>query len=216
MIPIQWINYNRQISISAHEELLLLHKKSIKDTQQEIQCRKQTEVWRAERKCCKVASLQKVKSYSVEKGQSPELGPALMSQYVQEFLDELWKLRHDEERRRGYFSYKVFNFPSIFPLGLCLTSSYEPRMTCHWVTSHFSCIASSAAFVPTSSAFLPVLPPVLPAQTEISGSVERQWACPYPLPLFVLGHLCAGLGSGTAWLCGDQGAGWHQTAPVAK
>lgn len=89
MIPIQWINYNRQISISAHEELLLLHKKSIKDTQQEIQCRKQTEVWRAERKCCKVASLQKVKSYSVEKGQSPELGPALMSQYVQEFLDEL-------------------------------------------------------------------------------------------------------------------------------
>lgn len=36
---------------------------------------------------------------------------------------------------------------------LCLTSSYEPGMTCHWVTPHFSCTASSAAFGPTSSAF---------------------------------------------------------------
>lgn len=31
----QWINYNRQISISAHKELLLLHKKRLKDTEQE-------------------------------------------------------------------------------------------------------------------------------------------------------------------------------------
>lgn len=33
----------------------------------------------------------------------------------------------------------------------CLTSSYEPGMTCHWVTSHFSCTGSSAAPGPSSS-----------------------------------------------------------------
>lgn len=125
---------------------------------------------------------------------------------------ENWDIRKREE---AIFLIKclIFQVYFLLPLSFCLTSSYEPRMTCHWVTSHFSCIASSAAFVPTCSAFLPVLPPVLLAQTQNLGRVEGQQACPYPLSLCVQGHLCARLGYGTAGLWGDQGAGWHQSAP---
>lgn len=106
---------------------------------------------------------------------------------------ENWDIRKREEEVIFLIKCLIFQVYFLLPK-LCFTSSYEPKMTSHWVTSHFSCIASSAAFVPTSSAFLPVLPPVPLAQTHSSGRVERQSACPYPLPLFVLGHLCAGLG----------------------
>lgn len=99
---------------------------------------------------------------------------------------------------------------------LCLTSSYEPEMTCHWVTSHFSCTSSSAAFGPTSSAFCQcyILFSLLRHKAQ-AGKWDGEsahihcysscWATCVP-----------GWAAHTAWLCADQAcqeaAWWHITA----
>lgn len=47
---------------------------------------------------------------------------------------------------------------------LCLTSSYEPGMICHWVTSLFSFPRSSAALSPSSSTSSSISTPQAAAQ----------------------------------------------------
>lgn len=76
MIPIQWINYNRQISISAHKELLLLHKEMKGNREGKFNAENR-QIWKVERKCCR--SSRSAKGETGDEGWITDLGPSLMS-----------------------------------------------------------------------------------------------------------------------------------------
>lgn len=219
MTPIQWINYNRQISISAHKELLLLHKKRWKDTEQENSMQKTGWALEGREKMLQRSSKSaKVKSYPTDDGQTTELRPALVSHTTysnSSISGDNWDVSNWGEE--AIFPIKCLILQRYFLLPrLCLTSSYEPGMTCHWVAPHFSCTAASAAFGPTSSAFCQcyLLFSLLRHKAQAGKLFFNMPACPYPVPLFLLGHLLASLScTPRLALCWPGAAGGCLVAP---